>query len=69
MTPELAKRILARTTRSILTDRMRTAILMDWLEGMPYKQLTSKYNVSKNAITVVVRNAKQEASAVLEGEK
>ena len=69
MTIELARRIQGRKERrqsTPMTDSLRLEILMDWLEGMPYREIQPKHGVSKSAICKVVRQARKEAAATLQ---
>ena len=67
MSPDLAQRILDRQpSRAHLTAAKRTEILMDWLEGLPYREIQIKHEVSKSVVSGVVVAAKREAKATLE---
>ena len=67
LTPELAKRVLARPTtrRSIISPAMSVEILVDWLEGMKYKEIMAKHHISKSVVSRVVDKAKKEAKEML----
>ena len=68
MTAELATRILERSRKSpsSLTSAKRMEILMDWLEGMAYKDIQAKYGVSKSAVYSVSSKACREAKVFME---
>ena len=68
MTKELAERILNRKARNNapkLTKAKEIEVLMDWLEGMPYRELLPKYKIRKNAACLIIREAKDEAHRTL----
>ena len=67
MTVDLAERVMGRQAQNLqrLSDAKRTEILMDWLEGTPYKDIQAKYGVPKSAVASVVMKARREAKAVL----
>ena len=70
MTPELAERVLNRQVRGrpyqkLLTDAQEMAVLMDWIEGMPYREIVAKHKVSKAIACRVIKEAKKEARQVL----
>ena len=67
MTKELAQRIVDRPSpsRARVTDAQRTEILMDWLAGMPYRELMDKYGVGKTTISGIITKAKRDAQIAL----
>ena len=67
MTKDLAQRIVARPTSSgtRLTDAQQTEILMDWLAGMPGKEIQAKHNVSKSGASGVIQRARRDAKLLL----
>ena len=67
ITPELAKRIANRKqARRFLSEAQEMEVLMDWLEGIKYKDIIWKHNTSKSVVERIVREARAEAIVVLE---
>ena len=63
MTEELAKRVVGRTAARIapISEKMQVDVLMDWLEGMTYKELAVKHKLSRGRIGGIITTAKKQA--------
>ena len=71
MTEELARRVLGRTrnTAPKLSESRQTELLMDWLEGRNHKELATKYKVSNITVGKIIKQARADASRVMESKK
>ena len=71
MTEELAQRVMGRAkqARNLLSEAQQTELLMDWLEGQTYKQLTAKYHICKSQVSKILKQARADAAKVLEAKK
>ena len=67
MTDELAQRIEGRTRRvsGVVTDALRIAVVVDWCDGITYKEIMAKHHISKTCLSKIVRDAKAQATAHL----